>query len=180
VTWSDRYPDKIRIAEPGDPIVGIVTTSAGIVGNSAELAWHGAIEHDEYNQPRVIYDRYADLKRVLERIGLVTDGRTEAQLSELLITRDEWAWFNDPSRVRPLTLVPSQNFDPTRKYIPRSKRSEWACVGIMGQLVVREAYTGASIPGKKVSIGPNGKAILGEDYRVLRRIGPETVLIFVR
>lgn len=181
VTFSDQYPDKIKLAIPDDPILGVVTTSAGLVGNSAELAWHGAIEYDEFNQPLAMYDRYADLKRAVQRLGFAVESRSESELYQILMGYEiESAQFNDPARVRPLKLVPSFNFDPTRKYVPRSKRTEWACIGIMGQVVVKESYPGATTPGKYATTGSDGKAILGNDYRVLRRISHETVLILFR
>lgn len=39
----------------------------------------------------------------------------------------------------------SPDYDPNKKYIPRSKRPEWAVVGILGKLIVRD--NGECIPG---------------------------------
>jgi len=50
----------------------------------------------------------------------------------------------------------SADYDPNREYIPRSKRPEWAAVGLVGRLIV--ADNGKCVPGGYVS-ARSGKAV---------------------
>ena len=40
--------EKIQLAQPGDDIIGVISASAGFVGNAAEFKWQGKYEVDEY------------------------------------------------------------------------------------------------------------------------------------
>lgn len=74
----------------------------------------------------------------------------------------------------------SPEFDPARKYIPRSQRREWAAVGLVGRLVIRD--NGSCKPGDYVSARRGiGAASLHETrVRVLRRINSTHVAVLIR
>ena len=188
VTFSDVSPDKIRIASNTDPVLGIVTKTSGVVGNAAELAWNGANERDKFGNIVTVYDRMYDLRQSVKSLKstekLSNDYVNSLSESELvnILRHDGRAWgdFNDPSREKPLIVKPSSNYDRSVAYIPRSKRPEWTCVGLLGCLVVLEQNPGTSTPGKYVDCSSSGKAVPGTQYRVMRRVSPDTIAVFFR
>jgi hypothetical protein len=60
------------------------------------------------------------------------------------------------------------------KYIPRSQRSEWIPVGLLGKIYVRD--NGQCQPGAKCDC-LNGIAIPGSKWKILSRSGPNTIRI---
>jgi hypothetical protein len=181
VTFGNVYPDKIRIASDTDHVLGIATETSGIAGNAYEMDWSGLLERDRFNQPVMIYDRISDLRRFVERLGECSSNKSERELVDILRANGRaWGDFNDPARNKPMTLKTSNLFDPSRSYIPRSKRKEWTCIGLIGQLVLVEETSGTCAPGKSVDCSVSGKAIPGSRYKVLRRISNDTIIVFFR
>ena len=60
----------------------------------------------------------------------------------------------------------SENFNPDEVYIPRSQRTEWCPVGLMGKIYVND--NGNCVVGSKCSC-ENGIAIPGTDWWILER-----------
>ena len=100
--------DKIRIAEDGDEVIGVVSAVPTIIANSHPLCWHGKYRRDAYGR---------------------------------VITLEDGSQFINPE------------FDPSRVYVPRIERKEYAAIGLMGQLAVRDGQeTGSTwIPIKKIN-----------------------------
>jgi hypothetical protein len=181
VTFSDLYPEKIKVASLNDKILGIVTQTSGMIGNAAELSWRGAIECDKFNQPIKEYNRLYDLQQFVKKLNISIEGKTEQQLTDILRNHGQlWGDFNDPSREKPMILKQSNNFDPNKEYIARSKRPEWSCIGLLGCLVVLEELPGSCVVGKHVDCSFNGKAIPGSQLRVMKRISNDTIMVFFR
>lgn len=180
VAFSEAYPERIRIAMHGDAVLGVVTETSNIIGNSQELAWVGALAKDKFGQPIHVYDRRADLVSFLEQCNYHTSAtQPESELEAILRTYPSWSSFNHPNRALPMNLQNSPEYDAQQVYIPRSRRSEWTCVGLLGCLVVLEDHPGSCVPGQYISVSA-GKAVPGTTYRVMRRISPDTVMIFFR
>ncbi len=74
----------------------------------------------------------------------------------------------------------SPEYDPNRKYIPRSKRPEWAAVGMTGRLVIKD--DGSCKPGGYVSArrGVGTSCYKNTSIRVLRRIDERHVEVIIR
>ncbi len=90
--------DKIKVAEQGDIIVGIISVNPSILGDGSELGWSGKWLRDEFGT------------KILDENG---------------------------------NQQYSPEYDPELEYIPRSKRKEWAPVGLMGKLVLRKGQVTA-------------------------------------
>ena len=71
-------------------------------------------------------------------------------------------------------LVNTDEYNPRKGYIPRAHRKEWACVGLLGQIRVRD--DGTCIVGKKCGC-LNGIATQGNIWRVLERIDTDVIRI---
>lgn len=70
-------------------------------------------------------------------------------------------------------------YDETIKYIPRSKRAEWAQIGLMGQLVMCD--DGTCQAGKYCSSGPNGIATAAATgWRVMKRIDKNHIKVLFK
>jgi len=181
VTHSDSHPNMIRLANANDDILGVITETSGFVGNSSEFTWAKALVVDNYNQPIKIYDKSFDLRNAVNNLRIDSAKLSDSEMIAIL-KNDGKAWgdFNDPDRVKPTVLQTNPDFDPKQKYIPRSQRKEWACVGLLGQLVVREEKEMVCLPGKRISCSNTGKAIIGGTYKILKRNSPNTVTIFFK
>ena len=72
------------------------------------------------------------------------------------------------------------HYDPTQEYIPRSKRPEWAVVGMMGKLVVID--DGSCEENGWCTAGKGGIATKSETqtkFRVMKRVDKNHVKVLV-
>jgi len=155
VTPEDAY---IRIATSADTyILGVVSGVPSVVGDSHGTGWHGMFLRDRFG--RLIYD-WVDVEQ----------GAPCCEEAEM---------------TRKTEIIPMQHpklnpaYDPEKTYIPRNERKEWATVGIIGKLAVRD--DGSCLPSGYCR--PNAQGIAtacDQGYRVLQRIDADTVLIVFR
>ena len=146
--------ETIRIANSEDDVIGVISANPSIVANDAIFEWHGKYITDVYGNP------------IMEEIEHpeVTD---------------------EEGNVIPAhkTLEPklNPNYDPTREYIPRSERPEWAAVGMLGQLIVRDDGTCKS--GQYCKCSDAGIATLAEGrngWKVLKRLDKNHIKILFK
>lgn len=140
--------DKMRLAQSGDPFVlGVVSGFPSVIGDSYDDQWQGMYQCDAYGRP------------VWE----------EAEIQEGTGTASEAGAAGRTRTVRRRKLNP--DYDPEQAYIPRSKRPEWGCVGLMGKLTVID--DGSCQVNGWCAPGTGGIAVHSEertDFRVIRRI----------
>lgn len=73
----------------------------------------------------------------------------------------------------------SSTYDPNKEYIPRSKRPEWAVIGMLGRLIVRD--DGSCIVGKYCKSNNKGIATASATgYRVLKRLDESHIQILFK
>lgn len=149
--------NKIRFANSTDDILGIISGTAGVIGNAAELDWKDRYLTDEYG--RIIYD--------------------EIELEQT--TCDP----NDPEKEIVETIrrkVPRINpdFDSTLEYVPRTERPEWGVVGLMGQIYVRD--NGLAVIGGYVTPtqGIATPSLEPTRMRVMERINDHVIRVFFK
>lgn len=80
-------------------------------------------------------------------------------------------------------LVPrlSEEYDPTRPYVSREERAEWASVGLVGKLVLTD--DGTLSPGDSVASMAGGVGTKAQGYTpfyCMRRLDERHVLVFVK
>lgn len=135
--------DKIKIAEPGDYIEGIISANPAVLGNH-DMCWSGKELRDEFGG--FIYE---DIKIKDEETGEINVRRIKKK---------------------------NPDYDPTRKYIPRSKRPEWSAVGMLGHLNVRD--DGTCQPNGYCKVAEGGIATASDKgYRVVKRVSDSVVEI---
>ena len=119
--------DKIRLANQNDNyILGIVSGSPMVIGNNP-MRWQGKYLDDEWGRPvyeNIEYD---------EQVPMTPDDEgydPESKEPQMKIVKRQ-------------AYVRKQNpeWNGTQEYSLRTNRDEWACVGLMGQLLVRQDGT---------------------------------------
>ena len=165
--WADGNPDsenrqgllvtldgeKIRIAEPEDTyILGAVSTNPAIICDSYfGDNWHNMYKRDVFGQ---IITKSINVPAYVDDTGV--------EVPE----HDEIIYELNPE------------YDPSREYVPRSERKEWAPVGLLGKLVVKD--DGTCKVNEFCTSGPNGIATYNNSgYRVIARVDDSHVKILI-
>ena len=153
VTFSGTS-DKIRIAQAYDEyVLGVVSRAPGFVAGGGELRWKNKFKTDEWG-------------------GMVYEDVTVPDET------DDHGNVIVPSHVETRPAL-NPGYDPGRDYVPRDKRPEWVKVGLLGRLLVRD--DGTLTAGGYCRPGMNGIAAAAHTgYRVLKRTGPNQVMILLR
>lgn len=146
--------NKIKIAEPDDYILGIVSGRPAIIGNGDE-EWMG----------RYILDEFGDfITEEFEYEENIIDKETD---ETKIVTKIGIRYKENP------------NYDSTLPYIQRDDRPEWDAVGMVGVLSVRDDGTCKVNGFCKVAEG--GIATTSESgYRVIKRINENIVKVIFR
>lgn len=177
--WADGNPDaedriglmvtlegdKIRLANDGDDVIGIISSTAALLGDNAEYEWKNKYLTDNYG--RIIYDE--PIEDFIEVTNYVdpTDPKT-------WVTGKESAGFSLNPKLNP-------NYDPTQEYINRANRKEWDIVGMIGKLHVND--DGSAVVGGYVKVGENGIATMSAEktnIRVMKRITDNIILVLMK
>lgn len=157
VTLEGEY---IRKATDLDQyILGVTSSSPSVVGNTFGCNWQGRYLRDEWGN--IIYE-WVDEQREIPEPDPQTGG---------IQTRLETVRVQRP-KINP-------EYDSNRTYQPRSRRSEWAAVGLLGKLTIRD--DGSCEPNGFCRANAQGIATSsGQGYRVLKRLDSNKVLVCLK
>lgn len=150
--------DKIRKAQLGDEILGIISGTAAVLGDSAAMNWKDKYVTDEFG--RIQYELVEEFREVKDR-----------ETGEM--TKESIGFFNHP--------VINPNFNPDEEYIPREQRPEWGKVGLMGKLYTRD--DGTCVVGGYATVGTNGVLTNSEtptNIKVMKRTSNNIVLALLK
>jgi len=136
--------DKIKKAEEGDAILGVVSETAGVVLGEQTHHWQGRYLKNEFGGN-------------LYETKTIVDVYTDDQGNETETTFD--------------VRVPVENpeYDPESKYTSREDRDEWHIIGMVGQVYVRCDQT-ISMGDSIKAI--NGIATKGDQFKVMKITTP--------
>ena len=155
--------DRIRLAAPGDDyILGIVSGNPSVVGDVYDDQWAGMFVLDVYGRP--VYEWRDFPAETME----LPDENGEMKTVEIIPARREWVQKLNP------------DYDPAQTYIPRTQRSEWAAVGLLGKLVVLD--DGTCQPNGWATVGEGGIATASTErtrYRVMARLDESHVRVMI-
>jgi len=116
-----RVGKAVKPAKSGDRVLGVVSGSAGFVGNAAALSWAGRYMRDEFGGYQVgthSMVRWADFD------GLESDAPGPIP--------------SDAERYEVTGKIENPDFDASQIYQPRKNRpEEWSTVGLVGQILTR-------------------------------------------
>lgn len=146
---------KIKKAEKGDYILGIVSGNPCIIGNADEN-WLGRWEHDDF-------ERF--VKEPVDTPMLDDDGNETGEISH------GWRYKLNPA------------YDKTRPYVQRKDRQEWDAVGMLGVLAVRD--NGSCEVNGFCTVNDDGMATKAETngencWRVISRVSGSVVKVVFR
>ena len=157
--------EKIRLAQPGDDfILGIVSAEPSVCGDVYDDQWKGMYLYDIYGRPL-----WEDVE--------VPDETTEEPDPE------------NPGRTITRVVIPAHtehrqklnpDYDNTQPYVPRSERPEWAAVGMLGKLVMRD--DGTCRVNECCAVGENGTATYSgtrTKYRVMARLDESHIRVLI-
>ena len=142
---------KIKIAEPNDYILGIISGMPCVIGNGDE-DWRGRYALDDFG---------AYIVEEFEYEEEVFDKETKEMKT---VTKTGTKYKENP------------DYDPTMPYVQREDRPEWDAVGMMGVLSVRDDGT-CQVNGY-CTVAEGGTATASEyGYRVIERVNNNVVKV---
>lgn len=169
VTFDETDFSKIRLANAGDEVIGVISATPSVIGNSYDDTWQGMYKTDIFGQPishTVHYDAVYEEREVPD---------VDEEGNELETTHTEQVLVQEAYDAEEYILNP--DFDSEQEYVPRSQRKEWAVVGIVGQIVVVD--DGTCVAGGRCTVGSNGKATVAESgIRVLERLDDTHIRVY--
>ncbi len=170
--------DKICLAQAGDYLLGIVSANPCIIGNADE-DWLGRWEHDDFGrfiqidvETPVTELRHKEVP-LLDENGEPT-GEVRFEIEEVPTGEviHGWDYKQNP------------DYDSSQQYIERKDRPEWAAVGMLGVLAVRD--DGSCQVDGFCQCADSGiataaeKYIPGNTYRVIARVTENIVKVVFR
>ena len=173
IAYDDSNPDKIKIANKDDEIIGVTSSIPTVIGNSCNDNWKCKYKTDVFGKPltQIVHHdaEYIeiDVKDIDENGNKLKTTHKEQKLIHSEYDSEEY--------------IINPKYDSAQEYIPRLKRKEWAVIGMIGQLIMID--DGTCIPGKKCVCGENGIATLSENnsgFRVLSRIDDTHIKVFIK
>lgn len=146
--------DKIRLANANDDyILGVISANPSVVGDVQSENWHGMYKKDVFGQT---------LTETVE-VPENTDDKTGEVIPAHTITR----------------LVVNPDYNPDEEYTSREFRKEWACVGLMGKLIIVD--DGTCVVNGYCKVADGGKATKADTgYRVMKRLDDTHIQILYR
>ena len=146
--------NKISKANSNDYILGAISSTPCVIGDVQSELWHDMYLKDVFGEKLL---ETVEVEETTDEDGRVIPAHTEKR------------WILNPE------------YDPTRKYISRDERPEWATVGLMGKLIVID--DGTCVPGQFCKVADGGIATASgnnEGYRVLERKDENHIRIMFR
>lgn len=144
--------EKIKLANDGDYILGVVSASGAFIGNSQSENWQGKYLKDVYGD---WLTQEVTVPESTDETGEVIPEHTSIQ------------------------YVVNPDFDPETEYVSREFRKEWAPVGMLGQLTLVD--DGTCIVNGYCKPSANGIGTAADSgYRVLKRLDSTHVKVLVR
>lgn len=154
--------EQIKIAEPNDYILGIISGQPAVIGNGDE-DWRGRYILDEFGA--FITEEFEYEEEIHETV--IDEETGEARVETKTVTKTGTKYKENP------------DYDSSLPYVQRADRPEWDAVGMMGVLSVRDDGTCQVNGYCKVAEG--GIATASESgYRVIKRINDHIVKVVFR
>lgn len=146
--------DRIRLANNGDKILGIVSSNPSYVGNSASEEWHNKYLRDVFG--KILTEETVVPEHVDEKTGKVI-----------------------PEQVSTIPML-NPEFDSSSTYVSRQNRNEWDMIGLLGQVVAVD--DGTCKAGEYCTVSKNGVATYTETetrFYCMKRMDMNHVKIYI-
>lgn len=147
-----------------DDILGIVSATPAIIGDAYE-AWKEKYVTDEWG--RIQYQEIL-IPAVKNTITNIDSEGNETE-EEIEVSPEHY------------DIVPVLNPDwnPEQEYVSREHRPEWAPVGMIGKLLVRDDGT-AQVNGRVSSNDEGAATASAKGYRVLKRVSENIIQVLIK
>lgn len=165
---------KIQIGNSN--ILGIISSTPGVLGDSAEHHWTDMYLKDEWdiniteNYKVYSWTEIVSNKQKIKKVFEDSNGNKFKEYPHSSFPKGvEYSGSIDDSAIITYITVPKMNpdYNPDSEYIPRSQRKEWAPVGLLGKLYVR---TAEKITSDYIDANADGFAVNGTKYRVIKNV----------
>lgn len=151
----------IKIAKEGDWILGIVSGFPAIIGNGDE-EWKGRYVFDDFGCPVIEEFEYEE-----EEYETITNDDGEEEVITKKVKKTGTKWKEVPE------------YDPTQPYTGRMQRKEWAAIGMLGVLSVRD--DGSCRVNGFCKLADGGIATDSDTgYRVVKRVTDNIVEVIFK
>ncbi len=159
--------DKIKLAEPSDYILGVVSGQPAMIGNGDE-EWMGRYVLDDFGA--FIYEDFEYKEEIPEEIQEEVVDEVTGEATMVTKTVIKTVVKTGTKRKE------NPDYDPTRPYVQREDRPEWDAVGMLGVLSVRDDGT-CQVNGY-CQVAEGGIATASDTgYRVIKRINDYIVQV---
>lgn len=178
VTYDENSTKKIRKANADDWILGVYSGTPCIIGNADE-DWMGRYITDEFG--RKIQEEFEYEMEIPETVEKeVTDeetGETRTVLETVIRkeTKTGVKWKENP------------DYDSTKEYTQRAERPEWATIGWMGVIHVRDdgtcqphGYCKVADGGIATAAEPDEGSYLHPIFKVIDRASDNVIRAVIR
>ena len=150
--------EKIKVANPGDFVLGIVSAWPSIIGNGDE-DWLGRYILDDFGSRIPVTFEYE-----VEEQETITNEEGEPEIVTKKVKKTGTHWKQNP------------DYDPNKPYTQRSERPEWDAIGMLGVLAVRDDGT-CQVNGF-CTLADGGIATASDKgYRVVKRVTDNIVKV---
>lgn len=120
--------DKVKIASNKDDyILGVVSGEPFVLGNGDCDTWTGMYLRDDFR--RTIWEDAPKMEEVLDE-----EGKPTGEYKEVLDENGNIVYEGKTTKLNP-------DYDPSKPYVSRFDRPEWAPIGMLGVLAVRQDGT---------------------------------------
>lgn len=153
--------NKIRLANKGDDVLGVVSGTAMVLGDNYEYEWKDKYLTDEYG--RIIFDE--PVEEFVEYTDVMNDGTP--------IVIKESTGFHAYPKLNP-------EYDEDQTYINRADRKEWDPIGLFGKLYVND--DGTCVVGGYADAGANGivtASLSKTKMRVMKRVTDRIIRVMI-
>lgn len=157
---------KIHIAKPGEIPIGVISSTAAIIGNNHSETWQGMYLKDIWGD---VLTEYKEISAETETIQHPAKTALDENGNEVIVSK---AW-EETRIIKPefkgMVPVVNPDYNPDDTYIPRHERKEWGIVGLYGQLIVID--DGTCQVNSYCTCTENGTATSSENgYLVIERL----------
>ena len=142
--------NKIKIAEEGEVVIGVVSAAPIIIGDAAPFLWSQALLKNKYGAPLIQVIECLEWDEVDHgefSIGIKPDGKQAIVVERQGgITSHCYPASSVPEGIivpenakttHQRVYIENPSWDKTREYVPRLGRKEWAAVGLVGKLKIQ-------------------------------------------
>ena len=150
--------DKIRLAQAGDEVLGVVSGTAAVIGDVAEWNWQNKYLKDDFGRTIWIME---------EEFATMVNRETGEEYQKSM-------GFFPHQQINP-------DFDPNQTYIPRKERKEWDTIGMLGKLFAKD--DGTCIPGGWAKVSKDGILTASSEktnIRVMKRTKENIVWVLLK